>query len=116
MKQPTLTRGHAAASTMSSMLGVYVWPTPHVERRRRSPQSLAARLWRGLRALWRASAARARERKLARETYDTLHSLDAHTLHDLGLDRSEIESVAAEMAGFARPTRVRTPQRPAGRP
>jgi uncharacterized protein YjiS (DUF1127 family) len=42
----------------------------------------------------------------ARATYRALRQLDARTLHDLGLDRSEMRSVAAEIAGESDRTRV----------
>ena len=42
----------------------------------------------------------------ARATYRALRELDARTLHDLGLDRSEMRSVAAEIAGESDRTRV----------
>ncbi|MGE5714749.1 MAG: DUF1127 domain-containing protein [Betaproteobacteria bacterium] len=51
----------------------------------------------------RASWARARS---ARATYRALRELDARTLHDLGLDRSEMRSVAAEIAGESDRTRA----------
>ena len=41
------------------------------------------------------------------EACDALRQLDAHTLKDLGFHRSEILSVAAEVAGTAEPTRLR---------
>jgi len=47
---------------------------------------------------------RARQARLA---YDDLRHLDDRMLRDLGFDRSEITSVAAEHAGAAEPTRVR---------
>lgn len=50
-----------------------------------------------------ASWSRARA---ARATYLALRDLDSHTLHDLGLDRSEMRSVAAEIAGESERTRV----------
>jgi uncharacterized protein YjiS (DUF1127 family) len=52
-------------------------------------------------------------RRYAREICRALRDLDAHTLHDLGLDRSEIHSFAAEMAGDAASTRVRSGPSPA---
>jgi uncharacterized protein YjiS (DUF1127 family) len=42
----------------------------------------------------------------ARATYRALRELDARTLHDLGLDRSEMRSVAAEIAGESDRTRI----------
>jgi uncharacterized protein YjiS (DUF1127 family) len=42
----------------------------------------------------------------ARATYRALRELDVRTLHDLGLDRSEMRSVAAEIAGESDRTRV----------
>ena len=50
-----------------------------------------------------ASWSRARS---ARATYRALRELDTRTLHDLGLDRSEMRSVAAEIAGESDRTRV----------
>ncbi len=44
--------------------------------------------------------------KSARATYRALRELDTRTLHDLGLDRSEMRSVAAEIAGESDRTRV----------
>ena len=56
-----------------------------------------ARRWRDRRSrAWRAGL-------YSRE----LRELDDHMLHDLGIDRSEIGSVASEMAGLEGPTRVR---------
>jgi uncharacterized protein YjiS (DUF1127 family) len=50
-----------------------------------------------------ASWSRARS---ARATYRALSQLDARTLRDLGIDHSEMGSVAAEIAGEADRTRV----------
>jgi len=60
---------------------------------------------------WMAAAARRyvdawRQRRLARATYMSLRGLDARTLRDVGLDRSEMGSVAAEIAGEADRTRM----------
>ena len=46
-------------------------------------------------------------RRQARIAYDALRSLDDHTLRDLGFDRSELTSVAAEVTGDAVHTRIR---------
>jgi hypothetical protein len=43
------------------------------------------------------------------DLYDALQQLDDHTLRDLGFDRNEIRSVAAEVTGEAEYTRVRAP-------
>ena len=47
------------------------------------------------------------QRRQARIAYDALRSLDDHTLRDLGFDRSELTSVAAEVTGDAVHTRIR---------
>lgn len=41
-----------------------------------------------------------------RETFRALHALDARTLRDLGIDASELRSVAMEVSGATDPTRV----------
>jgi uncharacterized protein YjiS (DUF1127 family) len=58
-------------------------------------------------AIARRAYARHRQRWQARTIYDALRQLDDHTLRDLGFDRSEIRSVAAEVTGEAEYTRVR---------
>jgi uncharacterized protein YjiS (DUF1127 family) len=54
----------------------------------------------------RARAAERRRRRLARETFVVLNGLDGRTLRDLGFHRSEIASVANEVAGLAETTRA----------
>ena len=44
--------------------------------------------------LWRAY----RRRRAERATIATLHALGDNVLHDIGIDRSEIESVAIEVS------------------
>ena len=63
-------------------------------------------LMQALAAFARQSLARHRLRRRARSTYDALRQLDDRTLRDLGLDRSEIRLVVAEMTGEAERTRV----------
>ncbi len=47
-----------------------------------------------------------RRHRMAWDTYKSLRGLDARTLRDVGLDRSEMGSVAAEIAGEADRTRM----------
>jgi uncharacterized protein YjiS (DUF1127 family) len=55
----------------------------------------------------RHAVERFRQWRDARATYDVLRELDDRSLRDLGLDRSELESIAAEVAGTTERTRVR---------
>jgi uncharacterized protein YjiS (DUF1127 family) len=59
----------------------------------------------------RAVVAWWQRRRKADETYAALAGLDARTLHDLGFDRSELSSVAAEIAGTVDRTRAHTVRR-----
>jgi uncharacterized protein YjiS (DUF1127 family) len=58
-------------------------------------------------AMARRALAHHRQRRQARATYDELRRLDDRMLRDLGFDRSELASVAAEVAGAAARERVR---------
>jgi uncharacterized protein YjiS (DUF1127 family) len=58
-------------------------------------------------AIARRAYAHHRQRRQARAIYDALRELDDRTLHDLGFDRSEITSIAAEVTGEAEHARVR---------
>jgi uncharacterized protein YjiS (DUF1127 family) len=58
-------------------------------------------------AIARRVHARHKQRREARAIYDALRQLDDRTLHDLGFDRSEMTSVAAEVTGEAERDRVR---------
>jgi uncharacterized protein YjiS (DUF1127 family) len=58
-------------------------------------------------AFARRAHARRQQKQQAGAIYDALRELDDRTLHDLGFDRSEITSVAAEVTGRAEPARVR---------
>jgi uncharacterized protein YjiS (DUF1127 family) len=77
-------------------------------RSRRSRQLavfLKAALQRSV-ALAARICARWQQHRQQRATYFALTHLDSRTLRDLGFDRSEILSVAAEIAGCTDPTRV----------
>jgi hypothetical protein len=52
---------------------------------------------------WRRSWLRAQNE---RATYRALSALDARTLRDLGLDVSEVRSIAGELSGASEPTRA----------
>ena len=65
----------------------------------------------GVHSLVRPVVAWWRRRQQASATYLALQALDARALRDLGFDRSEISSVAAEIAGDAARTRARTVRR-----
>jgi uncharacterized protein YjiS (DUF1127 family) len=47
-----------------------------------------------------------RQRRQAWETYKALRELDARTVRDIGLDRSELRSIAAEVSGALDVTRM----------
>ena len=57
------------------------------------------RLARHLRAFWQRARASWARRRIERATRVELRSLDCRALRDLGLDRSQIPSVAAAVAG-----------------
>lgn len=68
---------------------------------------VAGRIARG--AIERVATACAawQRQRFARAAVRALNGLDARTLRDLGLDRSELSSLAAELAGEAARQRVR---------
>jgi uncharacterized protein YjiS (DUF1127 family) len=59
-----------------------------------------------VRAFARRSRARLRQRMATAATYDRLRELDDRTLRDLGIERGELRSIAAEAAADADRTRV----------
>ena len=67
-------------------------------------------------AAWRRLIVRARRWQQRRAMYRALSELNGHMLRDLGIDRSEITSVCAEIAGDAEPTRMHTLRARAGEP
>jgi len=69
--------------------------------------------WRALQAiadLLRRGHVAWRRQSEARRSYLALRDLDERSLRDLGLDRSELGSLVAEIDGRAGPTRVRVLQ------
>lgn len=82
----------------------------HAARTHRSftLREIIVALMQALAAFARQSLARHRQRRRARSTYDALRQLDDRTLRDLGFDRSEIRSVAAEITRAVERSRVRT--------
>jgi len=100
-------------------LGVHTWfdgparPHPSSYERHQAARRLRARLLgrligragRGTVALLREMGERYRAHREARLAYDALRGLDDRALRDLGLDRSEIGSLSAEVAGIAERTR-----------
>ena len=76
----------------------------------RQPEALSvivARAWRVLVHYVGALMADRRRARLARDTDAALRTLDDRALHDLGLDRSEISSIAAAHGRRRDTTRVR---------
>ena len=63
-------------------------------------------LLRGTGVAWRRFLVRRRQRREAARTAAALRALDPRALSDLGFDRSEVDSVAAETAGGVARTRV----------
>ncbi len=72
--------------------------------RRTDPGAVLARLHAWLRDAMR----RHRRHADASAAVAALSQLDARTLHDIGLDRSEIDSAAWEVSGLAPPERRRS--------
>ena len=75
------------------------------ERHARLSDALAA-LFRSLAASGRRAIASWQRAREARATYRALSRLDARMLRDLGIERSEMASVAAEIAGESERTRI----------
>jgi uncharacterized protein YjiS (DUF1127 family) len=75
--------------------------------RSRTLDKIIVGLFRAAGTFARRVQARHRQRRKAKATYDALRQLDDRMLRDLGFDRSEITSVAAEVTGKADRTRVR---------
>ena len=83
--------------------------------RSRRVGDLAAAIWRAVAQRVRHLLKQAEQRRDARATYLALRGLDARTLHDIGLHRSEILSVALELGGAFETTRVQATRAPRSR-
>src|SRR5438552_664591 len=86
--------------------------TPANARQASSPRApflseMIAAAVRAVCAFARQACARHCQHREAKSTYDTLRELDDRTLHDLGLDRTEVMSIAAELTGQAEHMRLR---------
>ena len=77
--------------------------------------NIAASIWRPVAQRLQYLVTQAKQRQQSRSTYLALRGLDARTLHDIGLHRSEIMSVALELGGAFQATRVQSTQAPRGR-
>ena len=90
----------------------HLWPISYAAyqdarvRRAAAVHAMIVAALRAARAFARKALARHRQRQQAQAIRDALDQLDDRTLHDLGFDRLEIASVAAEATGQAEVTRL----------
>jgi uncharacterized protein YjiS (DUF1127 family) len=82
-------------------------------QRSRAMGEMLARLVASAWAMVRRAYAWHRQYRMASATFHALRELDDHTLRDLGMHRSEISSVAAELGGLVERTRIHTGAREA---
>jgi len=110
--------GFGDAATVDSATSV--WPSSYeLHQAARANRAfvlgeMLASAVRAVRVVLRSAYSRYRDYRQQSALYDTLSELDDRTLRDLGFDRSEIRSVAAEWAGEAEATRVRVLNTPHG--
>ena len=103
----------ATATTVAPDAASSPWPSTYeLYRAARANRAfvlgeMVAVAFRRVRALVRRAYGLYQQRRQQSSLYETLSQLDDRTLHDLGFDRSEIRSVAAEWVGEAERTRVR---------
>jgi uncharacterized protein YjiS (DUF1127 family) len=97
----------AGAPAASALLSAYeLHRAARIERAFTLAEIIAEMVW-AVGAFARRAYARYRQRREASALRDTLRQLDDRMLHDLGFDRSEISSVAAEFTREAEGTRLR---------
>jgi uncharacterized protein YjiS (DUF1127 family) len=97
----------AGAPAASALLSAYeLHRAARIERAFTLAEIIAEMVW-AVGAFARRAYARYRQRREASALRDTLRQLDDRMLRDLGFDRSEISSVAAEFTREAEGTRLR---------
>jgi uncharacterized protein YjiS (DUF1127 family) len=96
--------GAPAASAASSSYELH--RAARIERAFTLAEIIAEMVW-AVGAFARRAYVRYRQRRDASALRDTLRQLDDRMLRDLGFDRDEISSVAAEFTGQAESTRLR---------
>lgn len=98
-----------ASSIRSPSLGVTSAELARTARAQHSPdlRTLLFAAWRAAIAAGQRMLARHRQHRQVMETHDALTQLNDDVLRDLGFHRSELMSVATELAGGAERTRVR---------
>ncbi len=96
----------ASPSTSSALAGSYELHRAARAYRSLMLGSIIVASIRAVVAIARRAYARHRQRQRASAIYDVLRKIDDRTLRDMGFDRGEIWSVAAEMSGEAQQTRV----------
>jgi uncharacterized protein YjiS (DUF1127 family) len=119
MRKPTDADGwarHAAGANGFGDVTLYAAFAPyagnrdaHLEVRARRSRAIGDAVADGLRAfgrLLRDAYAAWQAWRAAREVYESLSELDDRMLHDLGIDRSELSSVAREATGQVEYTRA----------
>lgn len=83
--------------------------------RARQVAQIAMTVWRAIAMHLKQRLQLARQRRQAHATYEVLRGLDARTLQDIGLHRSEVLSVALELGGASETTRVQSMRTTRGR-
>ena len=109
--------GHGARSVLAlhglrDAVGAGWLSTYEIDRIARARRALllgelAVATIRAVAAFARRARSRREQHRRAAAIREALYELDDHALHDLGFDRSEIASIAAEATGGAQRTRVR---------
>lgn len=101
--------GDAVIDTTAAPAAVTSLELYHMARAHRSYQlrEIISAMLQTVADAMRPVITRWRQKQQARAAYRTLRALDTRTLRDLGIDRSELLSVATEIAAGGASTRVR---------